>query len=52
MPHWAWVALVFGGIVALFAFLLRVGGSEPREGQDRWDTPGNEHHHGDDGGHH
>jgi hypothetical protein len=36
MPHWIWVALSFGGIVALFVFILR-GGGKPL---DRDDTGG------------
>jgi hypothetical protein len=37
MPHWAWVALLFGIVVGLFALLMRVGGGEPI---DRDDTGG------------
>jgi hypothetical protein len=45
MPHWAWVALVIGGIVALFAFLLRMGGGEPLDRSDTGggDYPGDSH---------
>lgn len=54
MPHWAWITLVFGGIIALFGWLLRAGGEAlDREDTGGGDWPGDSHSgHGDSGGHH
>jgi hypothetical protein len=54
MPHWAWVALLFLGIIALFAFILYVGGGEPIDRQDSGagDAPFDGHGHGHGDGHH
>ncbi len=56
MPHWAWVALMFGIIVGLFGFLLYVEGGEPTGRDDTAGTnglyPSDVHHDIHDGGVH